>query len=122
MAGANSVVRWGGIVLGGLLAAALLAAGVLFYLVTRLDVRGEVERAVENATGRELTISGSVGVSFWPVLGLRAGEASLANVEGGRAPALALIDDIHVGVEIAPLFRRASGGQAIGVAASAHRA
>jgi uncharacterized protein involved in outer membrane biogenesis len=51
------------IVVGSLVALALMAAGALAYLVLRLDVRGEVERAVENATGRDLTIAGDVGVS-----------------------------------------------------------
>jgi AsmA protein len=74
--------------------------------VTRLDVRGEVERVVESATGRDLTISGNVGVSYWPVLGLRAEDATLANVEGGRAPAFIVADEIDIGVEIRPLFDR----------------
>jgi AsmA protein len=87
-------------------AAALIGAGVLFYLVSRLDVRAEVERAVENATGRDLTIAGDVGVSFWPVLGLRAEEATLANVESGRAVAFIAMDEIDVGVELRPLLNQ----------------
>lgn len=102
----NAWVRWIVLILGGLVALALLAGGALAYLVSRLDVRAEVERAVENATGRDLTISGDVGVSFWPVLGLRAADATLANVEGGRAPALAAMDEINIGVEIRPLLNR----------------
>ncbi|MGE0597753.1 MAG: AsmA family protein [Hyphomonadaceae bacterium] len=100
----KSWARWVLLIVGGLVAAALLGAGVLAYLVSRLDVRAEIERAVENATGRDMTIGGDVGVSFWPVLGLRAEEARLANAEGGRAPALATMDVINVGVEIRPLL------------------
>jgi AsmA protein len=106
MARAKSVVRWGG---GTLLVVAVLlgfAAGGVYYLVSRLDIRAEVERAVEQATGRDLTIAGTVGVSFFPVLGLEAHDASLANVEGGRAPALATMEQIKIGVEIAPLLQR----------------
>jgi AsmA protein len=99
-------MRWVLLIGGGLFAAALLGAGLLAYLVTRLDVRGEVERVVESATGRDLTISGNVGVSYWPVLGLRAEDATLANVEGGRAPAFIVADEIDIGVEIRPLFDR----------------
>lgn len=99
-------MRWVLLIGGGLIAAALIAAGVLAYLVYRLDVRGEVERAVENATGRDLTINGDVGVSYWPVLGLHAANATLSNVEGGRAPALIAADDIHIGVELRPLLDR----------------
>jgi AsmA protein len=98
--------RWALLIGGGLAAAAMLAAGLLAYLVLRLDVRGEVERSVENATGRDLTINGGVGVSYWPVLGLRAERATLANVTGGRAPSFITADAINIGVELAPLLDR----------------
>ncbi|MBY0568924.1 MAG: AsmA family protein [Hyphomonadaceae bacterium] len=99
-------MRWVLLIGGGLFAAALMGAGLLAYLVTRLDVRGEVERVVESATGRDLVINGNVGVSYWPVLGLRAEDATLSNVEGGRAPAFITADEIDIGVEIGPLFER----------------
>jgi AsmA protein len=99
-------MRWVLLIGGGLIAAALIAAGGLAYLVYRLDVRGEVERAVENATGRDLTINGDVGVSYWPVLGLRAMDTTLANVEGGRAPSFIAADEIDIGVELRPLLDR----------------
>ncbi len=98
--------RWVLLIGGGLIAAALIGAGLLAYLVSRVDVRAEVERIVENATGRDVTISGPVGVSFFPVLGLRARDATLANVEGGRAPAFITADEIDIGVEFGPLFNR----------------
>ena len=98
--------HWVLVILGTIVAIVLLAAGGLAYLVYRLDIRGEVERAVENATGRNLTINGDVGVSYWPVLGLHAADDVLANVPGGRAPALLTADDIHIGVELAPLLNR----------------
>lgn len=98
--------RWALLIGGGLVAAALMGAGALTYLVLRLDVRGEVERAVENATGRDLTISGDVGVSYWPVLGLRAQDVTLANVEGGRSPTFIAADEIDIGVELRPLLDR----------------
>ena len=98
--------RWVLLIGGGLFSAALIGAGVLAYLILRLDIRAEVEQAVENGTGREVTIAGHVGVSFWPVLGLRAEQATLANVEGGRAPAFITADEIDIGVELRPLLDR----------------
>ncbi len=98
--------RWLVLSLGAVVALLAIAAAGLAYLVSQVDVRAEIERAVESATGRDLTIAGDVGVSFWPVIGLRAQDATLANVEGGRAPAFLATDDIHVGVEIRPLFER----------------
>ena len=98
--------HWVLVILGSIVAIVLLAAGGLAYLVLRLDVRGAVERAVENATGRNLTINGDVGVSYWPVLGLHASNDVLSNVPGGRSPAFITAEDIHIGVELAPLLNR----------------
>ncbi len=94
------------LIAGSLVTVVLLGAGLLTYLVLRLDVRGEIERNVENATGRDLAINGRVGVSYWPVLGLRAQDVTLANVEGGRAPAFIAADEIDIGVELRPLLDR----------------
>lgn len=94
------------LVAGSLVTVVLLGVGLLTFLVLRLDVRGEIERNVEAATGRDLTINGSVGVSYWPVLGLKAQDVTLANVEGGRAPALISADEIDIGVELQPLLNR----------------
>ncbi|MEZ6023614.1 MAG: AsmA family protein [Hyphomonadaceae bacterium] len=98
--------RWLLLIVGSLFTIVIMGAGLLAYLVLRLDVRAEVERSVEQATGRDVVIAGNVGVSFWPVLGLRAGEATLANVEGGRAPVFIAADEIDVGVELRPLLNR----------------
>jgi AsmA protein len=98
--------RWVLLIGGGLIAAALIGAGLLAYLVLRLDVRGEIERNVEAATGRDMTINGNVGVSYWPVLGLRARDVTLSNVEGGRAPSFIVADEIDIGVELRPLLDR----------------
>ena len=102
----TTVLKWGGLVLGALVAVVLIAAGVLFFLVSRLDMRAEIERAVEGATGRQLTIAGPVGVSFYPVLGIQANDVTLANIRGGRAPSFLAADQIHIGVEIPPLLHR----------------
>ncbi len=102
----KSWMRWVLLIGGGLVAAAFIGAGVLTWLVLRLDVRAEVERAVEAGTGRDVTIAGDVGVSYWPVLGLRALDVTLSNVEGGRAPSFIAADEIDIGVEIRPLFDR----------------
>jgi|CXWL01.1.fsa_nt_gi AsmA protein len=94
------------LVAGSLVTVVLLGAGLLTYLVLRLDVRGEIERNVEAATGRDLTINGAVGVSYWPVLGLKAQDVTLSNVEGGRAASFIAADEIDIGVELQPLLSR----------------
>jgi AsmA protein len=102
----KAVWRWVIIITGGVVALSLMSAGLLIVLVSRIDLKPEIERVVESSTGRDLVIAGDVGVSFWPVLGVRAERSRLANVEGGRAPAFITMDELNVGVEIAPLFER----------------
>src|SRR5262249_46583025 len=106
MATTKTVVRWGAYLLGLLVALALMAAGTLFYLVSRLDVKAEVQRALKTASGREVTIEGPVGVSFWPVLGLKAKDIRVANVQAGRAPYFDVMDEVDIGVELRPLLNR----------------
>lgn len=98
--------RWFIIIAGGVVALTLMGAGALVFLVSRIDLKPEIERVVENATGRDLTITGDVGVTFWPVLGVKAEEATLSNVEGGRAPAFITMDELDIGVELRPLLDR----------------
>lgn len=98
--------RWVVLIGGALIAAILTGAGALAWLVSRVDVRTEIERAVESATGRDVVIAGAVGVIYWPVLGVRAADVTIANVEGGRAPAFVAADEIDVGVELRPLLNR----------------
>lgn len=102
----KGVWRWLIIILGAVVALTLLAAGALAYLVSRIDVRAEVERAIENATGRDAVIAGPTGVSFWPVMGLRAEDITIANVAGGRAAAFISASELDVGVELRPLLDR----------------
>lgn len=102
----QAVWRWGVIILGGAVALTLMGAGLLVYLVHRIDLKPEIERVVENATGRNLTISGEVGVSFWPVIGVRAHEVALANAPGGRAAHFLTAAELDIGVEIMPLIAR----------------
>lgn len=99
--------KFWGLILGGLVLGLVAVSAIgLAVLVGRLDVRGQVERAVENATGRDMTIAGDVGVSYWPVLGVRASDVALSNVEGGRAPSFLRAREVDVGVELGPLILR----------------
>jgi len=102
----QAVWRWVIIIAGGIVALTLMGAATLVYLVSRIDLKPEIERVVENATGRDLTIAGPVGVSFWPVLGVRAEAATLSNVAGGRAPAFITMAELDIGVELRPLLDR----------------
>jgi AsmA protein len=93
-------------IVGALLLAAGAGLAYALSLVSPTNVRAEVEKAVEAATGRDLTIAGEVGVALWPVFGVSAKDVSLANVAGGKAPALMTAKEIKVGIAIMPLLER----------------
>jgi AsmA protein len=103
----NPYVRWAVYIAVALAVVSGAALGTAYVMLSRLDVRAEIERAVERGAGRDLTIKGDVSVTVFPVLGLTAEEAALANVPGGVAPALASVAKLTVSVELRPLlFRR----------------
>jgi|GEM_PF-119084 len=88
------------------LVALLVAAAVILPLVIDPDdYREQIETAVGEATGRDLTIEGSIGLSYFPWLGVEIGAVELGNAEGfGPAP-FARIQRAEVRVRVLPLFR-----------------
>lgn len=92
--------------LGALLGVVVLAA-VLFVVFFPKDLAvAEMERRVEAATGRELTIGGDVELAFWPALGFSAGEVTLSNPEAfdTTEPFLAA-NRIVFAIAVMPLLR-----------------
>ena len=72
-------------------------AAAIVMLVDPNDYRGEIETAVRDNTGRELTLGGEIGLSVFPWLGLTLNDARLSNAPGfGDKPFASL------GVEILP--------------------
>ncbi|GAM96755.1 asmA protein [alpha proteobacterium U9-1i] len=93
----------------GILIGVLVLAIILFFVFFPKDLAiAEAERRIEEATDRELTISGPVELTFWPVLGFSAEQASLSNPEGFDAsqPFLAA-NRIVFAVKVMPLLRGA---------------
>jgi AsmA protein len=83
---------------GGLLVVILAVLGGALFILSRFDARAEIERQVEAATGRDMQIAGDVSVSFYPVLGFRAADVSLANAPGGKATHFLKSKNLAVGV------------------------
>jgi AsmA protein len=71
-----------------LLCAAL--AGMLLLFVDPNDFKPQIVQAVRDNTGRDLTISGDLGLEFFPYLSVSIGEIELGNSEGFAGPFLTL--------------------------------
>lgn len=94
-----------GIGLGIFVGLVLVAAVLLVVFFPKQWAVEEAERRIEEATQRDLSISGDVNFTFWPALGFSAEQASLSNPEGFESdtPFLAA-DRIVFAVAVMPLM------------------
>lgn len=82
------------------------AAIALPYIVPVDAYRGEIEKRASAALGREVRLAGDLKLSIFPAIGVQAGKVSVANAPGAREPLLASVENIVIGVALAPLLRR----------------
>lgn len=93
-----------GSVLGGLLGLLFLAVLIIPNLIPQEVYRAEIEKAVQQATGRKVTISGEIKVAVFPRIEARAGASSLANPEGFGAEPFATMKELRAAVALWPLI------------------
>ena len=88
------------------LAAMLVIAGsVIAYLAATFDpgkYAPRIAQLVKEKTGRRLTISGGVELSFWPDVGVRLGTLSLSERES--AEIFANVEAVRLRLDILPLL------------------
>jgi AsmA protein len=93
----------------GLLGVLVLLAVILgIYLAVTFDpnaYKDRIEDKVAELTGRELTLAGSIELTFFPSLGLRLEDVRLANAEGFTQRPFAEIRVVDVAVAAMPLLR-----------------
>lgn len=88
-----------------LILAALLAIGAVILALTfdPNDYKGEVEKLVQERTGRTLKFHGDVKLAFWPSLGVSVGRVTLSRRASEHQ--FAAFDSAHVSVQLLPLLR-----------------
>lgn len=102
-------MKWIKRLLGLIAVLILLAVIVAAYLLITFDAndyKERIEAEVQEATGRELTLSGPIGLTLFPSLGLRLEEVRFGNAEGFGDEPFAEIDVVDVAVAVMPLLRR----------------
>ena len=92
------------IVTGALLLVALAVGGILLF-VDPNDYKPQIAQQVEQATGRQLSIGGEIGLSLLP-LGLELSQVELANAEGFDDPYFARINSLVIKVKLLPLIKQ----------------
>jgi AsmA protein len=95
-----------GIVVGGLIVLAVVAALVVLLSVDPNAYRGDIERLAEQKTGRHLQIGGKLDLKLFPYLAISISDVQLGNAPGyGRSPFLA-VHQVSVGVRLLPILRK----------------
>jgi AsmA protein len=91
---------------GGLVALVIGLAVLLAVLVSGMDLRARLTAAIEQATGRTVTIRGPVGFTLYPSAGFNAADVSIGNAKGGRAAQMLTANSVNIGVAVQPLLKR----------------
>src|SRR5690606_30269394 len=86
-----------------LLVAAVVAIG---FLVDPNDYKDDITRAVANATGRDVTIEGDLGLELFPTVRIAVGAAEISNAPGFGDEPFARIGSAGLSVGLLPLLSR----------------
>lgn len=97
--------RWV-IVLGLVLALPMLTAGAALVVVDPNDFKPQLVAAVEQATGRTLTVGGTLSISrsLWPIVVVS--DVRLENLPGGSRPDIAHAERIQARLSLPALLHR----------------
>ncbi|MFC7473937.1 AsmA family protein [Dankookia sp. GCM10030260] len=93
-------------VLAAVVGLPVLAGGIF---LAGFDLNGQkprIQAAVKQATGRDLTLDGPIGVKFSLVPTLTVEGAALANMPGGSRPQMATVQRVELELALLPLLSR----------------
>ena len=93
-------------VLGVLILLIVAAAIALPLLVDPNDYKPQINAAIEDQIGREVDISGDIGLSVFPWLGVELGRVSVANADGFGDEPMATMEAAEISVKLLPLLSR----------------
>ncbi len=99
-------MRWIIRILGLLVVLVVVFVAGLFLLPADRVAQIAAEQ-IRSATGRDVTISGDVSMSFWPVLGASVGELQVGNAEWSEQGPMLTAQNASLGIDAASLLRGA---------------
>lgn len=102
----NKPLRVLAIFIGVVLLLGVAAALILPRVLDPNVYRDRIAALVKEKTGRELAITGDIGWSVFPWLGVELGGVSLANAQGFGDQPFARVDGMQVRVKLLPLLRK----------------
>lgn len=93
-------------VVGVLVALIVVAMIALPLFFDPNDYKAQINAAIERQIGREVDISGDIGLSVFPWLGLELGRVEVANAEGFGDKPMAEMNSAQISVKLLPLISR----------------
>lgn len=84
----------------------IVAAVALPFIIDPNDFKPQIQAAVKDAIGRDLTIDGDLSLSVFPWIGVSTGELSLSNAKGFEDTPFAEIEASDIKVKLIPLFSK----------------
>ena len=97
-------MKWIVRLIGVLLLIIVVAVGSLFLLPADRIARIAADQ-LRNLAGRDVTITGDVGLTFWPVLGVSAGGLEVGNADWAKDGAMLSAANAAIGVDAMALIR-----------------
>lgn len=82
------------------------AVGLVYLYFDPNDYKEQMAGAVKEQTGRELTIGGDIGLSFFPWIAVEMADVSLGNAPGFEEPVFAGVDKMRVSIKLLPLIKQ----------------
>lgn len=89
----------------GLILVIIIVAGLSIFLLPAEQVARIAADQLRNVTGRDVTISGDVSMSVWPVLGVTAGGIEVGNADWAEGGPMLTAENAAIGVDAASLLR-----------------
>ncbi len=97
-------MRWLFIAIGGIAGLILAAVAAVALLFDPNDYRDQLAAAVERETGRTFTLSGDIGWSLFPRLGIELGAVRLGSGTAFPDRPLMSAEGVSAGLAVMPLF------------------
>ena len=89
----------------GVLVVALIVAGIGLLMLPADKIAGIAADQLRKVTGRDVSITGDVSMTFWPVLGVRAGGLEVGNADWAKDGAMLSTRNAAIGVDAAALLQ-----------------
>jgi AsmA protein len=102
----NRILKILGLVVGAVVLLAVVAAVAITMLFDPNDYKDEITAAVQDATGRQLTLDGDLELALFPTIRIAVGGAALSNAPGFGAEPMARIGSAELRVALLPLLSR----------------